>query len=188
MLSLPDDIKTTEIEGYNGYVNDDPSFVSKYKYFVAEGLSLYTWYLPKYAGVDSETGEALFYKDVTDEATGAVTRETTKNASDATEYLCGDALPKFQGGLSTSFRYKNFDFSVQTTFQLGGKGYDYVYQVLMHSGGQTGTTWHKDMLNGTLGRKPIIPIFLLSAIPTPMASLLARTGSSPARVISASRM
>lgn len=147
VLSLPDDIKTTEIEGYNGYVNDDPSFVSKYKYFVAEGLSLYTWYLPKYAGVDSETGEALFYKDVTDEATGAVTRETTKNASDATEYLCGDALPKFQGGLSTSFRYKDFDFSVQTTFQLGGKGYDYVYQVLMHSGGQTGTTWHKDMLN-----------------------------------------
>lgn len=147
VLSLPDEIKTTEVEGYHGYVNEDPSFVSKYKYFVAEGLSLYTWYLPKYAGVDNETGESLFYKDVTDETTGEVTRTTTKNQSEATEYLIGDALPKFQGGLATSFRFKNFDFSIQTTFQLGGKGYDYVYQTLMHTGGQTGTTWHTDMLN-----------------------------------------
>lgn len=146
VLTLPAEIKTTEVEGYNGYVNEDASFVSKYKYFVAEGLSLYTWYLPKYAGTDPETGESLFYMDKKDDATGAVTRTTTKNSSEATEYLCGDALPKFQGGLSTSFRYRNFDFSIQATYQLGGKGYDYVYQVLMHSGGQTGTTWHTDML------------------------------------------
>lgn len=57
VLCLPDEIKTTTVEGHNGYVNLDNSFVSKYKYFVAEGLSLYTWYLPKYAGVDSETGK-----------------------------------------------------------------------------------------------------------------------------------
>ena len=30
-----------------------------YDYFVTEGKSLYTWYLPKYAGVDKETGEAM---------------------------------------------------------------------------------------------------------------------------------
>ena len=147
VLALPAEIKTTEVEGHHGYVNEDASFVSKYKYFVAEGLSLYTWYLPKYAGTDSETGEALYYMDKTDEATGEVTRTTTKNSAEATEYLCGDALPKVQGGFSTSFRYRNFDFSIQASYQLGGKGYDYVYQVLMHTGGQTGTTWHKDMLN-----------------------------------------
>ena len=49
-------IKSMNVEGYNGYVNLDISFVSKYKYFVGEGLSLYTWYLPKYAGLDTETG------------------------------------------------------------------------------------------------------------------------------------
>jgi len=146
VLSLPDEIKTNTVEGYNGYVNNDQSFVSKYKYFVAEGLSLYTWYLPKFAGLDPETGESLFYMDVTGED-GTVTRETTKDASKATEYLCGDALPKVQGGLGTSFAFYGFDVSVQMTFQLGGKGYDYVYQTLMHSGGQTGSTWHVDMLN-----------------------------------------
>ena len=55
VLTLPDAIKTTKVDGHNGYVNLDKSFVSKYKYFVAEGLSLYTWYLPKFAGLDPET-------------------------------------------------------------------------------------------------------------------------------------
>ena len=146
VLSLPDEIKTTNVEGFNGYINDDQSFVSKYRYFVSEGKSLYTWYLHKYAGTDEETGEALYYIDVTDDA-GNVTTETTKDRSKATEYLCGDALPLFQGGLSTSLRIRNFDLSIATTFQLGGKGYDYVYQTLLHNGGQTSSTWSLDMLD-----------------------------------------
>ena len=108
VLSLPDDIKTTEIEGYNGYVNDDPSFVSKYKYFVAEGLSLYTWYLPKYAGVDSETGEALFYKDVTDEARSGhrgrrpKTQATPLNIFAATLCLSSRVVSRPHSGTRTS--------------------------------------------------------------------------------------
>ena len=145
VLTLPDDIKTNTVEGKNGYVNNDQSFVSKYKYFVAEGQSLYTWYLPKYAGVDAATGEALYYVDTTDDDGNVTGRETTNNVANATEYLCGDALPKFQGGIATSIYFKGFDLSVNATYQLGGKGYDYVYQTLMHTGGQTGTTWHTDM-------------------------------------------
>lgn len=153
VISLPEDIKVRTVEGYDGYVNNDNSFVSKYQYYVGEGLSLYTWYLPQYAGVDRETGESLFYKDVVDEAGKVTGRETTKNVNDATDYLCGDALPWAQGGLSTTFNWKNFDLSIQTTFQLGGLGYDYVYQSLMHSG-QTSSTWHKDMLNAWTPSNP----------------------------------
>ncbi len=145
VLRLPESVKKMNVEGYNGYVNLDNSFVSKYKYFVAEGLPLYSWYLPKYAGTDKQTGEALYYKDVLD-ANGKVTdRETTKDASLATDYLIGDALPQFYGGLGTSLSYKGFDFSVNLNYQLGGKVYDYTYQTLMHSSGTTSTTWHIDM-------------------------------------------
>lgn len=147
VLSLPEDIKVNNIEGHGGYVNDDASFVSKYQYFVGEGLPLYTWYLPKYAGVDSKTGEALYYMDVKDDNGNITDVTTTPNVSDATKYLCGDAMPSFQGGLATSLTWKGFDLSVNATYQIGGKGYDYVYQTLMHSGGQSGSTWHVDMLN-----------------------------------------
>lgn len=147
VLKLPDAIKTTKVEGYDGYVNLDKSFVSKYKYFVAEGISLYTWYLPKFAGLDPETGESLFYKDILDEAGNVTGQETTKDSSQATDYLIGDALPKFYGGLGTSLTFRGFDFSINMNYQLGGKAYDYTYQTLMHSSGTTATTWHTDILN-----------------------------------------
>lgn len=146
VLSLPDEIKTTMVEGHNGYVNLDHSFVSKYQYFVAEGLPLYTWYLPKYAGVDAQTGEALYYKDVVDGNGNVTGRETTKDAAVATDYLCGDALPSFSGGFGTTFTFYGFDLSVNFNYQLGGKAYDYTYQTLMHTGGTTATNWHEDML------------------------------------------
>ncbi len=147
VLKLPNEIKTTTVEGLNGYVNLDKSFVSLYKYFVAEGQSLYTWYLPKYAGVDEATGEALYYKDVKDAEGNVTGRETTLNINEATDYIIGDALPAFSGGLGMSFSFRNFDLSVNTSFQLGGKVYDYTYQTLMHTGGTTATNWHVDMMD-----------------------------------------
>ena len=145
VLRLPESVKKMNVEGYDGYTDLDISFVSKYKYFRAEGLSLYTWYLPKFAGLDAETGESLFYKDIIDDAGNITGQETTKDQSQATDYLIGDALPSFYGGLGTSFSYRGFDFSINTNFQIGGKVYDYTYQVLMHSSGTTATTWHTDI-------------------------------------------
>lgn len=146
VLSLPDDIKKTKVEGNVGYVNLDKSFVSKYKYFVAEGLPLYTWYLPKFAGLDQETGESLYYKD--ELKNGEVTGQTiTKDPSQATDYLIGDALPDFYGGFGTTVNYHGIDLSVNLNYQIGGKAYDYNYQTLMHTGGTTATNWHVDMLN-----------------------------------------
>ncbi|MCD8312984.1 MAG: SusC/RagA family TonB-linked outer membrane protein [Bacteroidales bacterium] len=147
VLRLPDDIKVTNVEGYDGYINLDGSYVSKYKYYVAEGLPLYTWYLPKYAGTDKETGEALYYMDTLDDDGNVIGRETTTNASLATDYLIGDAMAPVYGGLSLSFTFYGFDLSVNTNFQLGGLAYDYTYQTLMHTGGKTATNWSVDMLN-----------------------------------------
>ena len=146
VLKLPDDIKKTTVDGYPGYVNLDGSFVSKYKYFVAEGLPLYTWYYPEYAGVDSNTGEALYYKDIIDDTTGEVTgRETTNNPSIATDYRLGDAMAPLYGGFGTTLQAYGFDLSVNLNFQIGGLARDYVYATLMHSGAATATNWHKDI-------------------------------------------
>lgn len=147
VLTLPDEIKTTKVDGHDGYVNLDKSFVSKYKYFVAEGLSLYTWYIPKFAGLDPETGESLFHKDILDDAGNVTGQEMTKDVNQATDYLIGDALPAFYGGLGTSLSYRGFDFSINLNYQLGGKAYDYTYSTLMHTSTATSSTWHKDMLN-----------------------------------------
>lgn len=50
------------------------------------------------------------------------------------------------GGFGTSLTAFGFDFNVNFSFQIGGKAYDYTYQTLMHSGGETATAWHKDIL------------------------------------------
>jgi TonB-linked SusC/RagA family outer membrane protein len=116
------------------------------------GGSLYQAYLRKYAGVDKETGQALYWKHVDEvkDADGKVTTpesdETTTTFSDATQYEVGSVLPKLYGGFGTSLNAYGFDFSVQCSFQLGGKYYDGSYQQLMWTQDQTGSAWHRDAL------------------------------------------
>jgi TonB-linked SusC/RagA family outer membrane protein len=142
---LANENKTTTVEGYDGYASSI--------YFYGEGLPLYTYYIPKYAGVDKETGKSLWYMDTYEEdadGNSVVTgRTTTDSYSDATDYLCGTALPDLYGGFGTSFRYKGFDLSVDFVFQLGGKVYDYDYASLMACPTTTsgrGSAIHVDML------------------------------------------
>lgn len=149
VLKLPESLKTVEVDGHNGYINEDGSFISKYRYMIAEGLPLYSWYLHEYAGVDKETGEALYNKNILDDDGNITGKTTTSNADESDYYLCGNAMPEFYGGLGMSFYFYGFDLSFNLTYQVGGKAYDYAYQILMHngSGNQIGTTWHKDILN-----------------------------------------
>ena len=72
-----------------------------------EGRSRYEYYTYMYAGMN-ERGEAMWYTDVTDPETGEITGRTTTNTyADATRYFIGkSALPDFNGGLNTTFSYK----------------------------------------------------------------------------------
>jgi TonB-linked SusC/RagA family outer membrane protein len=111
------------------------------------GHSLYDWWIKESAGVDPATGDALFYKDVLDgngKATGQ--RVLTNNANNASFYYQGTAIPKFNGGVTNAFRYKNFDLSVLVTFSQGGKVYDGNFQGIMHPG-TFGTAWASEILN-----------------------------------------
>jgi len=113
-----------------------------------EGKSIYDFWLREFAGVDAATGEAMYYRDVlgTDgNPTGQrVLTNTIANAS--YYYVGGSALPKISGGITNSFRYRNFDLSVLATFAYGGKFYDGNYAGIMHSGSY-GIAWQTDILN-----------------------------------------
>ena len=63
----------------------------------------------EYAGVDPETGEAMWYK-------GQEGDEKTKNVNEAGQRIVGSADPKFYGGFGMNFKYKGFDFSFDTSF------------------------------------------------------------------------
>ena len=139
--------KSTTAQGYEGYANGS--------YFVGEDLSYYTWYIPKYAGVDQTTGLSMWYKDVTD-AEGNVTRETTTTYSEATNYLCGTALPDLYGGFSTSFQFFGVDVSASFAYQIGGLSYDSGYASGMASpySSSAGSNLNKDILKSWTPENP----------------------------------
>lgn len=136
---LHDDVKTLEIDGYKGY-NDG-------SYFIGEGLPLYTRYMKKYAGVDPATGESLWYKNVKDENGNITGQETTNQYSNADYYTCPTSIPEWYGGFGTSFYCYGFDFSINFSYQIGGKAFDSGYQASMTSPtqGMTGYNYHKDV-------------------------------------------
>ncbi|MGM9705172.1 MAG: SusC/RagA family TonB-linked outer membrane protein, partial [Prevotella sp.] len=123
-------------------------------FFIAEGLSMYTWYTKDYAGVDKETGKSLWYKNIyeTDDNGNEVWagRETTDDYSKADYYVTHKStIPPFFGGIGTSVSAYGFDLTVNFSFQLGGKGYDSTYASFMSSPTtqSAGSNFHKDILN-----------------------------------------
>ncbi|GLR15609.1 SusC/RagA family TonB-linked outer membrane protein [Portibacter lacus] len=73
-----------------------------------------TWYFQGYAGVDTETGEAMWYTDETES-------ETTTSYNAAEPYQQGTSDPDFYGGLTNVFSYKGINLSAQFVYNYGGK-------------------------------------------------------------------
>lgn len=130
-------------------------------FFIAEGQSIYTWNIKDYAGVNPETGESMWWKNTyqTDadgnqvfDANGYpiwTGREKTTSYSDADYYITEEStVPKWQGGFGTSLKFYGFDFSINCTYQLGGKTIDRTYATFMSSptSSTSGTNFHKDLL------------------------------------------
>jgi len=88
------------------------------------GAELYTFYLPKWLGVDTQTGAPVWEK-ITQDANGNITsREPTSNYSEAAPQEVGSALPDFTGGVSLTFEYKNFTLYANGAYQYGNDVYN----------------------------------------------------------------
>ena len=120
-------------EGYHGY--------SSGNYFYGEGLSLYSFYMPKYAGVEKSSGMPMWYREVDGNTV------TTTDYSLADNYVCGNPIPDAYGGFGTSLEFYGFDLTVNFTYQIGGKIYDSGYASYMGSptSSSTGRNYHTDL-------------------------------------------
>jgi TonB-linked SusC/RagA family outer membrane protein len=135
----------------------------------AKGKSIYDFYMPEYAGVDSANGNALYYMyfdDVNSDGvfnTGDVIinslteyqntnpgtnvgKTTTAVYANATNKFIGkSAIPDVRGAFRLNAAYKGFDLSAQFTYSLGGYGYDYTYAGLMGNGVAGSNNYHTDI-------------------------------------------
>jgi len=111
-----------------------------------EGHSMYDFWLKQWYGVDSNTGNGLYYLD-TDAynadkgtltstvqstiVTGANGEKLTNSYLYAKYDYSGSALPDVYGGFNASVSYKGFDLGALFSYSLGSKVLDLNYASLM---------------------------------------------------------
>ncbi len=148
---LPEERKTMTVDGVQGY--------SSGSYFYGEGEPLYTYHLYRYAGVDQQTGEGLYYHRVMEngEPTGELEAVTYQNLTANDYFLCGSALPKAYGGFGTTLTAYGFDLSLDFNYSLGGQVYDGNYALYIGTPtttGGRGQAIHADILNAWTPENP----------------------------------
>ena len=111
------------------------------------GKEISTWYIAKSAGVDPTTGAQLYWVYDKDEEGNITNEYISSDYQKATnsKYYLGSRIPKLYGGISMDLSFKGVDFSVLTTYSLGGKIYDALYVGAMNIM-YNGDTWHKNQL------------------------------------------
>ena len=75
-----------------------------------EGESLNNFYLIRYVGVNSQTGDAEWL-----DANGNI----TLNPGSGDRVVVGSPLPDFSGGITNNFKYKDFDLSILMNYSYG---------------------------------------------------------------------
>lgn len=144
---------------------EESLFIQNGSFGYEKGRSVYDRYLVLYAGVDEETGQAMYkqakdaegnvipdlnastIKDILDK--GEITWGTTTTWAEGTRTFEGStAVPDLAGGFSINTFFKNFDLGLNFMYQLGGKAYDNVYADLMDAAKSVGTgNYHVDIVN-----------------------------------------
>ena len=123
------------------------------------GESQYEFYMPTWAGVDSQTGDPLWYKVDEDG-----NRTTTNDYSAATYERQGRSTPDIFGGIHTDVSYKNWSLALQINYSIGGKIYDGIYANMMHEGNSMSYNIHSDEANAwtTPGQAASIPLYTVN--------------------------
>jgi hypothetical protein len=129
-------------------LTDTDKITSGYQ-VIEVGKPIYTYFMPKNAGVDPATGAQLYWAYKQDEngnkVEGSDYVTSNKSIATKTRYYMGSREPKLQGSFGSDFHFGPVDFSFLTTFSIGGKTYDSLYGGLMEVM-YTGDTWSKNVL------------------------------------------
>lgn len=111
---------------------DLPWFVDG-RYVRKEGYPFNTIYLREYAGVDPETGSALYYDNQQDE-NGNYTKNKVTDPGQASPIPLKDITPTISGGFMNTFNYKFIDLSFNISYSFGGYSYDNASYILQDDG------------------------------------------------------
>ena len=105
-----------------------------------EGEEPFTFYLPRYAGVNPANGDALYY-----DIDGNVTNEFS--SGDAVVLSDKSPLAKMFGGLNTYINYKGLDLSADFSFKYGNYVYNYMALTMLSDGDNSQYNQRKDALD-----------------------------------------
>lgn len=115
-----------------------------------KGKPVNSFFLPHYAGVDPDNGQALYQK-----ADGTITSDY--GSLTARDYnVLGSSFRDLEGSLTNTFGYKNFEFYFLVSFGIGGKFYDGMYARLMST--EQGQALHEDALKAWQKRGDVTDI------------------------------
>ena len=103
------------------------------RYVRKEGYPFNTIYLREYAGVDPETGSALYYDNQQDE-NGNYTKNKVTDPGQASPIPLKDITPTISGGFMNTFNYKFIDLSFNLSYSFGGYSYDNASYILQDDG------------------------------------------------------
>lgn len=135
------------------------------------GRSLYDWYIPVYAGVNSDTGAAQWernfddkdgsgdYTDgdviinsltqyLNDNPDAVVAQDITEVYAEATDkFIDKTIIPDVRGAIRFNASFKQFSLSALFNYQLGGYAYDSAYASLMSNNYPGVNNFHIDIRN-----------------------------------------
>lgn len=135
-----DNIKTKDFLWYTSFnigfntnkvmsLPDNESFLQKYgntsvAHQVKNGQDVFSWYMPKWIGVDYVNGDPVWEKLIKDEDGNIIGREGTNDYAQADLQVVGKASPKFTGGFSNTFEYKGIGLHTTANFVYGNDVYN----------------------------------------------------------------
>jgi TonB-linked SusC/RagA family outer membrane protein len=98
--------------------------------------SAFDWYMPKWLGVDPQTGEPQWEDILYDAAGNETGRQATNVYADAAlDYqAAGSPFPDFSGGFGTFLSYKGFSLSAAFSYSYGNEIYNASRQELDNDG------------------------------------------------------
>jgi TonB-linked SusC/RagA family outer membrane protein len=121
--------------GYNknkltGFGND--TIITTNNYGIMQvyhnGASLYSWYAKEFYGIDPDNGSMLWVDK---------NGQTTHEYQDARYIEYGTPMPKFQGGFSTSIRYRSLSLNGNFSYLKGNKIFNYFRRYADHDLNET---------------------------------------------------
>jgi TonB-linked SusC/RagA family outer membrane protein len=99
-----------------------------------DGGELYMFVLPKWLGVNPETGAPQWEHVTTDDNGNVISREATSDYAQATPQEIKSALPKYQGGVGTTLKVKGITLGMTFSYMKGNYVYNFTRRFMDNDG------------------------------------------------------